>query len=160
MKPSESTSIVGATVRKYHICNTCASLSCSIYVNFGCIVVKLVVYRPQFGNNFNIIPLYIGLSKGDRFARVSAGNKLPPNTFRSFDFKSTPRSGKLSNPFVHLIAPSRCGLLHAYNFPLYQPPSHTTHITFPCIDRHPTPNVFSHYAAHDKGQRFELRTRR
>ena len=87
-------------------------------------MVKLVVYRPQFGNNFNIIPLYIGLSNGDRFARVSAGNKLPPNTFRSFAFKCTPRSGKISNPFVHLIAPSRCSLLHAHNFPVCQPPSH------------------------------------
>ena len=91
----KSTSIARATVLKYHICNTCASLSCSIYANFGCIVVKLVLYRPQFGINFNTIPLYIGLSNADRFARVFVGNELPPNTVRSFALAWMPRTGNI-----------------------------------------------------------------
>ena len=43
--PTQSTYTAGATVSKYQICNTCASPSCSIYAIFGCIVVKLVLYR-------------------------------------------------------------------------------------------------------------------
>ena len=86
------TSLARATVPKYHICFTCASLSCSIYANSGCIVVKLVLYRSEFGNIFNTKPIYIGLLNADWIARVFAVNELIPNTFCSIALTWMPRS--------------------------------------------------------------------